>query len=162
MRQVKRRESNLTAGYRKPTNEVQASLIADELPVCEDLDDEFGMESDLISLRDIVVTAIDTGIDSHHWWIHKYDPRADGVINGWAVLAPLPSAGDFKPDGRHIRPVELYAPTVREGVYLYLLDRLNKGMDLSEARRMVDGSYTDVVVADSIIQFVLYGQEVFS
>lgn len=148
----------MTTQWRRPTHEVQASVITDELPVCGDEDSE--EDSDLISLCDIVVTAIET--DWTHWWVHKYDPRADGVINGWAVLAPLPSAGDFKPDGSTIRPVELFAPTVRKGTYLYLLDRLNKGMDLSEARRMVDGSYTDAMVADSIIQYILYGEEVYS
>lgn len=141
--------------WKRPTNEAQASVITDSLPSKDP-----GADSDLISLCDIVVTGIET--EWRHWFLHKYDPDADGIAVGWAVLGPLPSAGDSKPDGSTIRPVELYESTVRKAVYEYLLSRLNRGLDLSEARQLVDGSYTDAVIADSILQFALYGQEVYS
>jgi hypothetical protein len=143
----------MTTEAPKPTNEEQASVITDELPVCEE-------DSDLISLCDIVVTGIEHE-EWTHFWIHKYDPKADGVKKAWAVLRPLPSAGEFKPNGERIQSVVLYARDVRRAVYDYLLSRLNGGMDPAGARQLVDGSYTDTVVADSILQFALYGEEVY-
>lgn len=144
----------------KPTNEAQASVITDELPVCISEADVIG--TDLISLCDIVVTGIEVPAEWNHFRVHKYDPKADGIHQSWGVLGPLQSAGKWKPDGSKIHPIELWARVVRKAVYDYLLDRLNRGMDLSEARLMVNGSYTDAVVADSILQFALYGQEVYS
>lgn len=140
----------------KPTNEEQASVITDSLPSCDDSEEG----SDLISLCDIVVTGIESGWT--HFWIRLYDPKQNGIEKPWAVLGPLPSAGDTKPDGTKIIPVELYSAVVRKATYEYLLNRLNGGMPLEEAKLLVDGSYTDAVIADSILQFALYGMEVYS
>lgn len=149
--------------------EREASLIADSLPTC-------GEDSDLISLCDIVITGIET--DWTHFWVHKYDPDANGGSSSWGVLAPLPSAGRRRTTphvahegcdegetcgnfGYPYEPVELFAPVVRRAVWLYLKSRLEGGLGLDEARQLVDGSYTDAEIADSILQFALYGQEIY-
>ncbi len=111
-------------------------------------------ESDLISLVDIVITGIET--DWQHFRVRKYDPDADGSADHpWAIIERLSSAGMPRTH------VALDAVTMRAAVELYLVDRLEHGMSLDEACHMVDGSYTDAVVADSILQFALYGEEVF-
>jgi hypothetical protein len=90
-----------------------------------------------------------------HFRVRKYDPGADGVRKSWAVLAPLYDSGVKK-------PVELWAETVRLAVATYLESRLNGGLALEEAHKLVDGTYTDVIVVDSVLQFALYGKQVYS
>lgn len=150
----------------------RATAIADSLPVTgeESLSErqtspDFG-EEERIDLESIVVTAIEHH-EFNHFRVRKYDPDADGVEREWAVIQGLPSAfTDLQwatRDAKQPWPpfVVLDSVTVRKGVEAYLNDRLSKGMDEAEARKMVDGVYTDVVVCDSIIQFALYGEEVF-
>jgi len=126
--------------------------LAAQLPVVGDLEGE-----ELISLGDIVVTGIET--DWIHFWVKDYAPFADGVVTPWATIWPLKdSAGE---DGKLPEPVTLDENTVRKAVELYIDSRLSKGMEPGEVARLVDGSYTDAVVADSILQFALYGSEVY-
>lgn len=155
----------------------RAIAIAAELPVS---DDEHGhivpcpySDSDEVStgeigctcpevipLADIVITAIEHH-EFTHFRVRKYDPDADGLTaaTAWAIVEPL--ASGLKTLQAMHSPTLLWESTVRAGVRLYLNDRLSKGMDEEEARKMVDGVYTDVLVCDSIIQFILYGEEVF-
>lgn len=124
--------------------------IAADLPERDD-----DSESDLISLVDIVITGVET--PWRHFWVEGYDPEADGKIKAWAKLLPLKDAADPLPDA-----VLLTSETVRKAVAAYLDSRLEAGMRHSEATRLVDGSYTDAVIADSILQFALYGEEVYN
>lgn len=125
-----------------------AEGLAKSLPIKDD-----NNESDLISLVDIVITGIE--VPWTHFGILSYKPDADGVETPWATLVALPGAalGEIQRD--------LYANTVREAVQNYLQDRLNAGMDVLEAAKMIDGSYTDALVADSILQFAIYGKEIY-
>lgn len=132
-------------------------LIAADLPVCDE-----DAESDLISLCDIVITGVETGWK--HFWVEGYTPEADGVLRPWATLKPLEGAvvgagGHDVVEG--VLPVALTADVVRKAVAAYMDKRLEGGMSLSEATNLVDGSYTDAVIADSILQFALYGEEVY-
>ena len=127
--------------------------IADDLPVKDDLCD-----SDLISLVDIVVTGIETPWT--HFRVEGYDPEADGVIKAWARLYPLPESADAS--GLLCNPALLTAESVRKAVAAYMDSRIAGGIGLEEARKLVDGSYTDAVIADSILQWALYGEDVFS
>lgn len=130
-----------------------AEGLASSLPLRDDK-----TESDLISLVDIVITGVETGWI--HFMVHEYDIEADGTTKPWAILTPLASAGKNK-NGLDYAAKALYHQVVRRGVVAYLEDRLARGMSESEAAKMVDGSYTDAVVADSILQFILYGEEVY-
>lgn len=127
--------------------------LASILPGCDR-----EVESEYISLCDIVVTAVE-----HNEWVHfsvtAYNPEADGVIEPWAVIWPLKDSGDplvFRESG-----CAMWDKTVRDAVELYLDRRIASGMPIVDAARMVDGSYTDAVVADSILQFALYGEEIY-
>jgi hypothetical protein len=109
----------------------------------------------MISLVDIV----STGIEHHEWrhfTLHRYAPNADGVKESWATIGQLPS---FATDPLQIT---LTADVIRKAVELYIDSRLAAGLPLLEAARLIDGSYTDVAIADSILQFALYGEEVYS
>ena len=128
-----------------------AKDLADSLPVCGDLDDN-GDEVELISLCDIVVTGIETGWS--HFWVRKYDP--DNLDMEWAIVAPLRSAG------KGSKPILLNEARMRLAVQAYIQSRLDRGMTLAEVTKLVDGVYTDAVVADSILQFAIYQEEVFS
>lgn len=136
-----------------PPGETAFDLAA-SLPVCED----DGEDSDLISLCDIVIT----GIEHHefkHFWVRKYDYKASGAEGDeWAIIQALPSAEQDPPD----KHVALNQTTMRKAVELYIKARLDGGMTLEDVRQLVDGSYTDVVVADDILQFALYGEQLFS
>lgn len=132
-------------------NAAVAEALASSLPVCED-------DSDLISLCDLVITGIET--EWTHWFVRKYDYKATGApVDGeeWAILEALPSARQ-EPPNKHIA---LNQETVREAVKGWLSMRLNGGMSFADCQKMIDGSYTDAVVADSILQFALYGEEVY-
>lgn len=123
--------------------------IAESLPVRDD-----DCDSDLISLVDIVITGIETGWT--HFWVHNYDAEADGVEKPWAEIH------DFEQATMPRNPVKLYADTVREAVAKYIDTRISAGMAYPEAAKLVDGSYTDAVISDSILQFALYGEEIYS
>ena len=125
-----------------------AEGLAASLPVKDETS-----ESDLISLVDIVITGVET--PWHHFGLLSYKPEADGVEVPWATITPLSDSG--APNA-----CDLYASTIREAVTAYLQARLDSGMAPAEAAKMVDGSYTDAVVADSILQFALYGEEIYS
>lgn len=125
-----------------------AEALATRLPVRDDAAD-----SDLISLVDIVITGVETPFV--HFGMLFYDPDADGLTKPWVTLVGLPDAG------KGPIQVDLYASTVRAAVRNYLTDRLAHGMMADEAAKMVDGSYTDALVADSILQYALYGEEVY-
>lgn len=142
----------------------RAKAIADSLPVVESEEDEVRRvvdgERERIPLQDIVITAIEHH-EFNHFRVRKYDPDADGVTKGreWAIVEGLEAAyaaGAARPSA-----TLLNARTVRQAVEDYLNDRLTKGMSEDDARMMVDGVYTDVIVCDSIVQFALYGEEVF-
>lgn len=126
-------------------------LLAADLPVKDD--EETG--SDLISLCDIVITGIETGWQ--HFWVHDYDPHADGIETPWAVLTPLIEEAS-EPE----KSVPLTAETVRKAVEVYVDRHIDRGTPLEETRKLMDGSYTDAVIADSILQIALYGEEVYS
>lgn len=115
-------------------------------------------EPERIPLADIVVTAIEHN-EFSHFRTRFYDPDADGVTHPWAIIEPFRVLDSDPPKPA---PVVLNAETIRKGVEAYLSDRLAKGMNEDEARMMVDGVYTDVIVCDSIIQFIAYGGEVLS
>lgn len=122
-----------------------AQELADRLPVLDDHND------DLIPLRDIVVTGVETGW-SLHFWVRKYDPESEG---DWAILQALPSAGV----GR--KSVVLNETTVRAATAAYVDSRIQAGMPLDEAAKLIDGVYTDAEIADAILQFALYGEVVY-
>lgn len=137
----------------------RATAIADSLPVSEP--EPSGAEADegeeRMPLQDIVITAIEHS-EFKHFRIRKYDPDADGIEHEWAIVEPLPEG---LKEGEERRPFILDAATVRKGVEQYLDNRLSRGMTAADARMMVDGVYTDVLVCDSIVQFIVYGEEVF-
>jgi hypothetical protein len=141
-------------------NEAQISFadgLAAALPTCGDAPE--GMP-DYISLCDIVAT----GVEHHeftHFTVSEYDPDADGVNKPWGVLIPLGSAGP-RDDGYEYQPRVLWADSVRRAVSAYVADRLSRGMDTLDVTALVDGSYTDVIVADSVLQFLLYGKEIYA
>lgn len=143
------------------TNVEWADRLAGSLPTCEPtppnpLDNDEDLDPDegnLISLCDIVVTAIDC--DLHHFKVTEYDSSAGGIDRPWATLWPLR-------EGSGWRPIQLTAFVMRKAVYDYLISRLNRGMAREEVAKMVDGSYTDELVADCILQFALYGGEVYT
>lgn len=131
------------------TDLTYAEGLAKRLPVTDP-----ESNSDFISLADIVVTGVETPWT--HFGVLFYDHTADGVSRPWVTLVGLAEAG--------LGPIQcdMYASTVRKAVQSYLQDRLDHGMDVIEAARMIDGSYTDALVADSILQFAIYGKEVFA
>lgn len=130
--------------------------IAATLPA---LDDEF--ESDLMPLGDIVVTGVEL-VPWVHFLVQDYQPDAHGTADDpWATLVPLAAAQP--PTGQvQFKPVDLTISTVRAAVAAYLDSRIDRGMPKHEAIKLVDGSYTDAEIADSILQFALYGKEIFS
>lgn len=138
-----------------------AEGLAASLPVRDD-----DSESDLISLVDIVITGIETPWSGLHFQVKDYDFEASGetLREAWAEIVGLPSAytEEQLKSGNEPGRVTLFHETVRSGVVRYLQDRLNRGMAPSDVAKMIDGSYTDAVVADSILQFCLYGEEVFA
>lgn len=138
----------------------RATAIADSLPVTDAAADYREGDKERIPLQDIVVTAIEHH-EFNHFRVRKYDPDADGVEREWAIVEGLPSAYVMQGHLPKNRGRLLDAASVRKGVELYLDDRLSKGMPEEEAQKMVDGVYTDVLVCDSIVQFILYGEEVF-
>lgn len=127
--------------------------LASVLPVC---DDPEGPGSDLISLCDIVITGVETGWS--HFLVEAYDYKADGITKPWAILHPEKGAED---PGKTIEPVALTADVVRKAVEAYIDTRLQAGMSPADAAQLVDGSWTDAPIADSILQFAIYGEEVF-
>lgn len=133
-------------------------LLAADLPI----KDEEDANGDLISLNDIVITGIEA-VPWVHFRVQEYDPAATGEIgDAWARLLPLE---DAQPDPkehkqRHV-PVSLTAEIMRFAVAKYVDSRIDGGMGLEEARKLMDGSYTDAPIADSILQFALYGEEIF-
>lgn len=137
----------------------RATAIADSLPVSAS--EPAGAEADegeeRIPLADIVVTAIEHN-EFSHFRVRKYNPDADGLTSEWAIVEAHPTG---LAEGQVRTAVVLDATAVRKGVESYLNDRLSKGMSADDARMMVDGVYTDVVVCDSIVQFIVYGEEVF-
>jgi hypothetical protein len=137
-------------------------LLAADLPA---RDDE--SESDLISLVDIVITGIEA-VPWVHFIVDDYNPDAsgEGPDNAWAILNPLEAAqppegiqGTIEP---RFEAVYLTTDTVRKAVAAYADARIDGGMALEAVRNLMDGSYTDAVVADSVLQFAIYGEEVFS
>lgn len=120
-------------------------------------------ESDLIALADIVVTGVETGW--LHFWVDNYRPEAAGTPDApWCTLRPLQgkvvgAGGVDVAEG--VQPVTLTEEVVRNAVTVYVDSRVEGGMGLEEARRLVDGSYTDAVIADSILQFAIYGEELY-
>lgn len=133
----------------QPRGSKKAADMAAQLPVVADDD----ADDEMISLADIAVT----GIEHHEWlhfWTKDYTPDADGVKVPWATIWPLKDSGKDE-------PVALNETTMRKAVELYLDNRLKAGMRFADAAMMVDGVYTDAVVADSILQFALYGEEVY-
>lgn len=135
----------------------RAVAIAASLPVTDKVTDYREGDKECIPLQDIVITAIEHN-EFNHFRVRKYDPDADGVEREWAIVEGFVTKAD---EAREQKRVSLDAATVRKGVELYLEDRLRHGMTEDDARMMVDGVYTDVIVCDSIIQFTLYGEEVF-
>jgi hypothetical protein len=124
-------------------------LLAADLPVTDE-----DSASDLISLQDIVITGIETGWT--HFWVSQYDFEAPGTDDQpWAILRPLADAGagDVTP---------LTAAVVRDAVTRYADKHIDRGTPLEEVRKLLDGSYTDAVIADSILQIAVYGQELYS
>lgn len=137
-------------------NAAVAEALASSLPVCDDDDEEGG---DVISLCDLVITGIETGWT--HWWTRKYNFQATGApVDGeeWAIIEALPSA-KMDPPNKHIA---LNQVTVRTAVQGWLEKRLNGGMKFADAQKLIDGSYTDAVIADAILQFALYGEEIYN
>jgi hypothetical protein len=130
-------------------------LLAADLPA---RDDE--SESDLISLVDIVITGIEA-VPWVHFIVDDYNPDAsgEGPDNAWGVLIPLPESANE--NDALANPVFLTTDTVRKAVAAYADARIDGGMGLNAVRNLMDGSYTDAVVADSILQFAIYGEEVF-
>jgi len=129
------------------TSEVAQALAA-SLPVKDD-----DCKSDWISLVDLAVVGIE--ISQAHFRVQHYNPDADGLNEPWAILLPLDSS---RQSGL---PKAIYASTVRNAAAAYLDSRLRTGLSLGEARKLIDGSYTDAEVAGSILQFALYGEEVY-
>lgn len=126
------------------------ALVAD-LPVNDGADGE----SDLISLIDVVVTAVEHD-EFMHFRVRAYSPSAAGTEEApWAVLQRLADAN------MGLRSIKITADGVREAAERYIESRLEGGMSLDEARRLVDGSYTDVIIADAIIQFAVYGKVIY-
>lgn len=149
----------------------KAVELANSLPVCTDLEleakyaesdgemsDEELRALDLISLCDIVITGCETGLKS--FIVEGYKPDGDGISVPWATLRPEQGASNGSPVQPY-KPVQLYARTVRQAVQDYIDTRLQAGMSEEEATKLVDGSYTDAAIADSILQFAIYGEEVF-
>lgn len=127
--------------------------LASILPVCDK-----EAESDYISLCDIVITGVETGWS--HFVVEGYNPDAEGSeTNPWAILHPLPR--DWDADAVP-SSVKLSAQVIRDAVEAYIDTRIAGGMSISEAAKMVDGSYTDAVIADSILQFAIYHEDVYS
>lgn len=145
---------NAEAAY-DPNREL-AHELARWLPCCGDEDDtDSDSKSDLISLCDIVITAMDHN-EFTHFRTRFYEPKNTGQKGSpWAIVEALPSSGAVR------RPVFLDLASIRKAVEDYAYSRLSRGMDWKEVQRLVDGSYTDLQVADSIVQFAIYGEEVY-
>lgn len=125
-------------------------LIAGSIPA---RDDDF--ESDYMPLGDIVVTGVEL-VPAVHFYVDEYRPDATGADDDpWCVLRPISGF-----TGTPRKP--LTQTTVRSAVAAFIDHRIEGGMDFEEARRLVDGSYTDWSIADSILQFALYGEEVLN
>lgn len=132
-----------------------AEGLAASLPTCTDYEVE---GSDLMSLCDIVVVGVET--EWEHFGVSNYQPNNDGSpAHPWAILHVLPSGLPCKPGFG--ADAHLTEATMRRAVKEYLQSRLTGGMSPVEAARLVDGSYTDAEIADSILQFAIYGEEVF-
>lgn len=123
------------------------------------LDDDF--ESDMMPLGDIVVTGVEL-VPVVHFLVKDYRPDATGEVGDpWARLLPLDAAQP--PTGQpRIPPVSLTIEIMRAAVAKYLDTRIAAGMAPNEAMKLVTGDYTDWGIADSILQFAVYGEEVFN
>lgn len=136
-------------------------LLAAALPV---RDDE--ANSDLISLVDIVITGIEA-VPWCHFKVIDYNHEASGEEPehaSWGTIIGLEAAYTQEQLDSGLEPgsVVLWEGTVREAVAAYVDSRIDAGMGFEEAQRLVDGSYTDAAVADSILQFLLYREVVFN
>jgi hypothetical protein len=128
-----------------------AAIIAGQLPAT-------GIETDYVSLQDIVITGIEN--DFSFFGVSGYDPDADGDGAPWAILTPLADAGKGE-------KVALTITTVRKAVAAFLTNRMTipgpNGEPVwtsSQAKEAMED--VDAPRADSILQFAVYGEEVFA
>lgn len=134
-----------------------ARQLANHLPVCHEEeayegDPHEGGNGDLISLCDIVITAMES--EWTHWRTRFYEPKNSGVGNDpWAIIERL---------DKKAPPIFLTQQVVRQAVEDYAYSRLVRGMAWDQVQMLVDGSYTDAPIADSIIQFAVYKEEVYA
>lgn len=114
--------------------------------------DEEENSLDLMPLSDIVITGIETPYNS--FVIYNYDPDADGTDdNPWAELAPISTA-----DGHNAR---LTQTTVRQAVSAYISKRLIKdGWTPAQIMESLQGHYMDAPIADAILQFAVYDEDI--
>lgn len=109
---------------------------------------------DLMPLRDIVITGVENSFSSYI--VDKYDPDAAGTDeNPWGVLISLPESGQS-------RSVLITQKTVRQAVATYICHRLNTH-SWAPARviESLQSFVMDAPVADSILQFAVYGEDIF-
>jgi hypothetical protein len=126
-----------------------AVAIASVLPVVSDIGIEYS------SLQDIVITGIET--PWANFLVDSYTPNAGGGAGEpWAVIRPLPEAAVDD------RIIELDALSVRRGVEAYSEARLEIGWSIVKILFTLEESVTDAEIADSILQFIAYGEEVIS
>lgn len=127
-----------------------ASTLAQLCPVVEDDKSEWS------SLRDIVITGTETPY--LHFIVEDYRPDAyGGAGDPWGTIHPLNG-----PAGEGGIIVALDALSVRRGLEAYISDRLERGWSVTDLVNTLLCHVTDADIADSILQFIVYGEERFS
>ena len=125
-----------------------ASSLADIVPI---VDRE--CESNFVSLEDMIITGIET--PWMHFLVRDYHPYADGTPEDpWATIEPLSRADCGA-------KIALTATTVRNVLVDLIVDRLdNRWLE----DQICDTYLIDIDAegADSLLQFAVYGMEVFS